>query len=987
MKRGILRFALLVLSGALLLPACDKMPAEIDDPSEFSEYTITVNPASDLTRTTMNASFETNWQKNDAVTVFYKKKGKWRTAKFTWKSNNQFSGSMSSPDANSTWYIQYPYSSAATEPSKSAITVSATPVQRGYCSNSHLAGAKFPLSGSVTFPGGKNIPAFDLDLDLSVVRLTVTNGEAADIVVKGIEFTAPQAVAGDFKADLTASTLEWEPYSANSNIVSLSVTNGAALAPNASADFYFGIAPLDAVAGDYTLKVYAECADEDVTSTKVAAHTLTFPADMISTLTYTFVKDASEDPDPVPSKRYELVTAAPEGNWNGQYLVLNTAENGPAKALDVFAQPTAPAVETTVTGAPVDVEVVDGYVAWTETVAQYAIDVTQVGKNYVNITPNPAYNFQNSFGNYIFASSSTICLGNTNFHTNQGTEYEYYQSFYYDGGVVMRSCRIDGATSDQYYLKYDTSGAKFVYDKTSSNRVQVYKLVDDRTAQTLSFTDSEVSWTTGEGESYQIGSSYAMPQTVSGAQTDVTYSSSNSSVAEIVGSQIKINGTGTTTITATAEESDTYAPASASYTLSISAAVAPATERNLGNFNLVNSNIQTYLNKANSTYSEGNWGSSVITSKTSNDGMYYGKDGDLGDYSYSGSPNESQKHTLGSGKVPTGYDYPNPVVIDLDSQYNGSNAVVTVYKNSARTEVENTLTLSVSNGKVNVYNLIPNRKYYYSVSVSNSEIDKGYFTTSGERRYLLVQADANIDSSGKITNPYADHANNCRDFGGLKVGSSQQLKYDLIFRGSNIDLTKNVAAEKDLLLGYMGVRLDVDLRKTASSSGDYRDFAKQIYTSYNGQTIDWIGPGISGGSDLISTSSTNKTKVKNILQAIIDHVVDGEAVYIHCFAGADRTGYICCLLEAVLGVSEKDCSIDYELTSFSCVCVRDRAFKLKTGAAMQSCYPYIRDYKVSGVSNPTFQQKANQIMLDLGISQTDINAFKSAMIENIPTAN
>lgn len=983
MYRRIISLVSFAVSCILLSISCNEMPVGLEEPmtGDMQEYTITAEVTlPESTRTTMNASFETQWQNSDAVSVFYKQKGKWRNAKFSYSTGKDFKGKLSNPDVNSTWYIQYPYSSSAKSPESSLITVSGNPVQNGYGSNAHLSGSKFPLSGSLTYTGGNNIPSFNLSLDLSIIRFTVTNGESSDIVITGVEFTAPQDIVGGFTGDITASGIGWEPTSFNSNTVSLSVRNGSALAPGATADFYFGIIPLYSVSGEYGLKVYAECAGEDAVSTKQVEHSFTFAPDMINTLTYTFVKD--EGPAIVPTVRYELVTSAPDGNWNGQYLVLNTSEDGTAKALDVFAQPVSPEVETTVTGAPVEVEVVDGYVAWNETVAQYAIDVTQVDKNYTTITPNPAYNFQNSYGNYIFASSSKIYLANTNFHTNQSVEYEYYQSFQYDNGVIMRSCRIDGATSDQYYLKYDASGDKFVYDKTSTNRVQVYRLVDDRTAQTLSFQEAGVSWTTGQDEPYQVGSSYAMPQQVSGAQTSVSYSSSVSSVAEIVSGQIKINGTGSTVITATAEGSEAYAPASASYTLTISAAAAPSTERNLGSFNLVNSNIQKYLDKANSTYSEGNWGSSVITSKTGNDGIYYGKDGDLGDYSASGTPNESQKHTLGSGKVPTGYDYPNPVVIDNLSSYNGSNAVVTVYKNSARTEVENTLTLPVSGGEVNVYNLIPGRTYYYTVSISNSEVDRGYFATTGERRFLLVQADANIDSSGKITNPYADHANNCRDFGGLKVGDgSQHLKYNLIFRGSNIDLTKNNAAEKETFLGYMGVRLDVDLRKTAASSGDYRDFAKQIHTSYNSETIDWIGPGISGGSDLISTNSTYKTKVKNILQSIIDHVVAGKPVYIHCFAGADRTGYICCLLEALLGVSEKDCSIDYELTSFSCVCVRDRAFKLKTGAAMQTCYPYIKNYSVSGVSNPTFQQKANQIVRDLGISQADIDAFKSAMIE------
>ncbi len=33
--------------------------------------------------------------------------------------------------------------------------------------------------------------------------------------------------------------------------------------------------------------------------------------------------------------------------------------------------------------------------------------------------------------------------------------------------------------------------------------------------------------------------------------------------------------------------------------------------------------------------------------------------------------------------------------------------------------------------------------------------------------------------------------------------------------------------------------------------------------------------------------------------------------------GADRTGYVCLLLEALLGVPQNRCDLDYEMTSFS----------------------------------------------------------------------
>lgn len=39
-------------------------------------------------------------------------------------------------------------------------------------------------------------------------------------------------------------------------------------------------------------------------------------------------------------------------------------------------------------------------------------------------------------------------------------------------------------------------------------------------------------------------------------------------------------------------------------------------------------------------------------------------------------------------------------------------------------------------------------------------------------------------------------------------------------------------------------------------------------------------------------------------------------MYLHCVGGADRTGTLAFLIEALVGVSESDLSKDYELTSF-----------------------------------------------------------------------
>ena len=84
--------------------------------------------------------------------------------------------------------------------------------------------------------------------------------------------------------------------------------------------------------------------------------------------------------------------------------------------------------------------------------------------------------------------------------------------------------------------------------------------------QTLSFTNAS--------EEATLGGSYTL-QVVSGAQTDVTYTSSDATVATIEGTTVTLVGTGETTITATAEADANYNSATATYTLTVNAPATP----------------------------------------------------------------------------------------------------------------------------------------------------------------------------------------------------------------------------------------------------------------------------------------------------------------------------------------------------------------------------------------------------------------------------
>lgn len=136
-------------------------------------------------------------------------------------------------------------------------------------------------------------------------------------------------------------------------------------------------------------------------------------------------------------------------------------------------------------------------------------------------------------------------------------------------GIVEIKC-------DSRYLVWSTSSHYFSSNSstssTSATGICLYKLDDGRQKQTLSFNGSSARYDKGT-------STWTVPvPTLSGAQTDVTFSSSNEAVATVskvdnttvnvtIASGAKKNDTAV--ITATAEGTDTYKSASASFTVTV----------------------------------------------------------------------------------------------------------------------------------------------------------------------------------------------------------------------------------------------------------------------------------------------------------------------------------------------------------------------------------------------------------------------------------
>jgi len=628
------------------------------------------------------------------------------------------------------------------------------------------------------------------------------------------------------------------------------------------------------------------------------------------------------------SSSYTKVTTLTVG---GTYLIVNVADNLVFKgATDGTAQSVSPT-----NGVIMDTN---------QTLSAYEFTVEQNGSNYY---------LKFNDGNYLvsdYGSSGNGTTGLRYVNSRSAVTYPYVLSTA-NGAFMFSTTQMSSTSSTNQVLYYKTQDNANIFKIGGSGTgigVHLYLKgggsggnTPAKQTQTIAFSTPTITWNLGQN--YVIGQSYAFPQTVTGEKTTVTYTSETPSVATVNNNRITIVAAGSATIKATAAETDEYYGATATYTLNI-AAPAPEGWVDQGSFNLENLAVKAYLTEADANYTDTNEGAQTgrvtVVSQFTNASAY---------------SSISRK------------DCPAPVNITWTNPAS-SNTVVTIYSDqslSTSTMVLSPVKASANATSAEVFNLIPGRKYYYTVSENGTIWEKGYFNTTGRRRML------------KISSTYGyGHANNCRDLGGLVTKDrSKRIKYGYIFRGSNMDRT--TTDEKSLLYNVLNIRLDADLRAGNGSSGSEPDGSQSAYRAFaandvNYSAMSYIQRPFSSMSDI----NNHSDRVKDIVEAIMNTVIAGNAAYFHCWVGADRTGFFGLLIEGMLGISEKDCSIDYELTSFSKAGLRGR------DGSGQDYYWTQGLALLRGQNGSTFEQKCTNYLGSIGVSQSLISQFKNFVLEN-----
>ena len=214
----------------------------------------------------------------------------------------------------------------------------------------------------------------------------------------------------------------------------------------------------------------------------------------------------------------------------------------------------------------------------------------------------------------------------------------------------------------------------------------------------------------------------------------------------------------------------------------------------------------------------------------------------------------------------------------------------------------------------------------------------------------------------------------------MRVVNDSSIKFGKIYRGSNVN--DATTTQKNYIVQKMKIGLDVDLR--TSNGTDYQGQRNRQQDALNLGNItlrdanDYTGHAIEeydGASTL-----ENASNMKATLTRIFNAVHNNTNVYIHCMVGADRTGTVCMILEALLGVQMNECDKDFELTSFSVVGTRACDGSANTPPQYPTVLRDINNSSEAGSGD--FNTKVyNYCVNHYGISAQAIQQFRTDMLE------
>lgn len=209
---------------------------------------------------------------------------------------------------------------------------------------------------------------------------------------------------------------------------------------------------------------------------------------------------------------------------------------------------------------------------------------------------------------------------------------------------------------------------------------------------------------------------------------------------------------------------------------------------------------------------------------------------------------------------------------------------------------------------------------------------------------------------------------NVRDLGGYKTACGKRTHQGLLYRGgalspADVYDSQLTEAGKATMKNTMKIKTEIELRhpdETGILENSLIPGAEMIRIV--------VGPYDVAFSDRAEGKYAYRTFFSTLARQ------ENYPIYFHCTGGADRTGTLSFLLNALLGVSEEILIQDYEFTSFSIYHMRNTQ-----SGVYKDYFEKFRNL-LESYDGSTLQEKTERYLLSIGVTEKEIEAIKEIML-------
>ena len=263
--------------------------------------------------------------------------------------------------------------------------------------------------------------------------------------------------------------------------------------------------------------------------------------------------------------------------------------------------------------------------------------------------------------------------------------------------------------------------------------------------------------------------------------------------------------------------------------------------------------------------------------------------------------------------------------------------------------------ISTSNTAFAVYNLFVGTNYIWTLTDAKGEKRSGHFRTAWMPRLIAFP--------DRDAMPI-----NVRDIGGYATVSGVRVRQGMVYRGAEMSVWKNIGlaemtpANGDVLVKELGIRTDLDLR--------YPQQIAKFTSSEISPTVQWRHYAVNAYKPF--TPEMNDL-FRDTMRTFAQR--ENYPIYVHCSGGADRTGEICFLLSSLLGVSDDDLFLDYELTSLA------RLPRPRKMSYFQAWLKRVAAFSPDEGNGLSYQAKTENYLLAIGLTPQEIAAMRELLLE------